>query len=226
MAYTLILRHADRVPIREDLSTAFTAELTLRGILRCDEMSKLIRSQFDKMHCIYTSIAPRCYSTGVLLGCFNSAGITPPIVGERSKYGDFSGGYLKEGMMDSWLRVVADDLQTRQPYSHLMRKWVESGLAHLSRDEYAEHILSRYLQIINVIAVTHDTNLAPIAEYLSEKYGFAFTEEMYFPQFLSGLCLLHENGEPSAIKWIRQPPLVPETQALPLIETLWEKKSG
>lgn len=223
MAYTIILRHADRVPIREDLSNVFTAELTIRGVFRCDEMSRLIRSQFGKMDCIYMSIAPRCCMTGMLVGWLNSGGITPYIRSESSKYGDFSSGYLKEGMMDLWLKVVATDLKTRLPYCHLMRKWVESGLARLDRDAYAEHILSRYLAARNIIAITHDTSLAPIAEYLSGRYRFAFTDEMYSPPFLSGLCLLHTDGMLNAIKWIRPPPVPPETQALPLIETLWEK---
>ncbi|MCX8206130.1 MAG: histidine phosphatase family protein [Candidatus Micrarchaeota archaeon] len=224
MNFTMILRHADREHFNKDLSNVFTANLLAEGKLRAHKMGRMVRKQFGVANTVYTSIAPRCYHTGVIIAHSSKGFVAPVIECERSKYGDFSGGFLKEGMMESWVSVVPGHLASKRPYRDIMRGWVESGLARLDRDGYAEHILSKYIMERNILAITHDTTVAPLAEYLAEKWGFEFTSEMYCPPFLTGLCLLHDAGALSAIKWIRPPPVLLEAGRMPLVETLWEKR--
>ncbi len=204
MQYTMVLRHSDRTKIQTP-KEAVDAKLTFRGYFRAMSGGLFLRKHFKGPDEIQTGNRLRCYCTGLALRTTWNLLEIPRIEREDSQYGFFGAGYVSEGQLQLWLQNTDECCRDRlrpKTFRERFERWRELGLLRVDLDEYGEEFMARALATERLLAITHNTNVGPIMEYLVERFGFELEHQFLNPEVLSGFCISHKSGVVEAIHWI------------------------
>lgn len=196
---TVLIRHANRQDISHP-DKVRTAELTLDGVINAHKAGRFLKQKFPAEE-IYTSPFKRCIDTGKVIALAYGNGMR--VIGEESEYGALCCGFLKEGKAEEWFEISCS-INLKEFFEDITKAYSTYHsfgiMKYNNAFDYARDVLAKYLMKKDIIAVTHDSTIAPVLAFLSAEYKCDIELAGKQPPYLTGVAIRHEEGNIISIK--------------------------
>ncbi len=195
MNTTIIMRHSNRPHIvtPEDFATA---NLTFTGKINAFKAGRFLKDSY-KIDEIHSSFRQRCYDTATLVSLGYSPFKNIPITREQGEFDTLCAGFVKN--MDEWNHLSMNHDFFIMFYGNMNALFTRykpyNVFKHDSATPYAQEVMKKYLKNKNILAIAHDSTIAPLWVTLSGEFGFRLNGLADRPGFLNGIVIHHVNGE-------------------------------